>query len=93
MDAGVTLLYYYIMSCHAHVHVLCNCTGIRAYAKALQLCPERASLWHDLAVGYQCLGKVATALISLVSCLILKSVFCRQQRRRTRKEGSTSPLH
>ena len=45
-------------------------TLYRAYANAVELTPESALFWHDLAVGYLYLGQVGSyhCSIQLVRC-------------------------
>ena len=42
-------------------HTLYITTLYRAYANAIELAPESALFWHDLAVGYLYLGQVKLA--------------------------------
>ena len=50
---SMVISYIHEITCFVRILIL-----YRAYANAIELLPESALFWHDLAVGYLYLGQV-----------------------------------
>ncbi len=70
LDAGTVVLVYCDPVIFMINNILCYVHVYRAYANAIELKPESALFWHDLAVGYLYLGQVASYCCYLIGQML-----------------------